>query len=118
MHENNFQKKMWTKYLIERDFNPKRVLITGSVKVNESPYKVSNKKDFFTSEMLEKLEDQQAKRLTHVHNLLVKSKLNDLYFDINKNESKEEIFKLTADDLVFENKAAAKKAKQRAKFLK
>lgn len=109
---------MWTKYLVEKDFNPKRVLMTGPVKLNESPYKVSNKRDFLTPEQLKNLDNQQAERLTHAHNLLIKKTVNNLYFEVNKNESKERMFNISPDDFVFEDRATVKKAEQREKFLK
>ena len=64
---------MWSKYLIEKDFNPKRVLMTGPVKINESPYKVSNKKEFLSPDQISKFDKEQAHRLTHAHNLLIKN---------------------------------------------
>jgi hypothetical protein len=78
--------------------------MTGPVKIDESPYKVSNKREFLSQGQLNKIEMNQSKRLTHAHNLLMKKRLNQYYFDVNKSESKESIFKISPDDFVFEDR--------------
>lgn len=77
---------------MEKEFNPKRVLMTGPVKIDESPYKVSNKKQFLSKDQLARFEESQAKRLNRAHNLLLKKRLNPDYFKSNLGESKSKIF--------------------------
>ena len=57
-------------------------------------------------------------RLKHAHNLLLWKRLNHKYFDINKNISKKEIFNISPDDFVFEDKSKTKRDKAKALFLK
>lgn len=75
-------------------------------------------KDFLSPEQLRKSENQQAERLTHAHNLLIKKTINNLYFEVNINESKERMFNISPDDFVFEDRATVKRAEQKEKFLK
>mmetsp|Transcript_2074 Transcript_2074/g.2343 ORF Transcript_2074/g.2343 Transcript_2074/m.2343 type:complete len:159 (-) Transcript_2074:148-624(-) len=60
----------------------------------------------------------EQKKLKHAQNLLMKKRLNQKYFDINTNVSKQEIFNNSPEDFVFADKSKVKRADQKAKFLK
>jgi hypothetical protein len=70
--------------MILNNFNAKRVLMTGPIKVEESPYKVSNKKDFLSTEQLLVINDSQNKRLAHAQHILSGKQVNSNYFQVNK----------------------------------
>ena len=46
--------------------------MTGPIKVDESPYKVSNKIEKISQSDLNEINKKQEKRLNHAHNLLLK----------------------------------------------
>ena len=92
--------------------------MTGPVKVDSSPYKVSNKKQFIAQSVLCKSDEKQKKRLTHAHNLLTKKRVNMSYFKFNKDVSPKEVFNVNPDDFVFGDKSVEKRRERREKFLK
>ena len=49
--------------------------------------------------------------------MILKKQLNDLYFEVNKNESRDKMFKVSPDDFVFPEKAEILKQEARQKFL-
>lgn len=75
-------------------------------------------KDYLTPEQLDFFKDEENTRLTRAHNFILKKELNNVYFNVNKNESKDTIYKITPDDFVFPLKAEIKKQEAREKFLK
>ena len=109
---------MKTKLMYQKKYNPKRVLMTGPVKVNESPHRVSNKKEYLSKNQLMQYQSEVESRLSHAHNLIVKKQLNEHYFKVNKDVSKEDVFKITKED--FDIKSWFEIAKEEAtqKFLK
>ena len=58
--------------MIENNHNPKRVLMTSSIKVSESPHKISGKYKLLSQEQVLKEKESEKKRLKHAQNLLMK----------------------------------------------
>ncbi|CAI2373974.1 unnamed protein product [Moneuplotes crassus] len=114
----SFKKKMCKKYLIQNNFNQKRVLMTGPVKVDSSPYKISNKIRNLTEDELSQERQAQEVKLKHAHNVLLKKRINNEHFKINKHMSPKKMFNISPDDFVFEDRSQKKRDEMRAKFLK
>lgn len=56
--------------------------------------------------------------MKHAHNILLKKRLNEDHFRINKDSSADKILNIDPDDFKFPDKYKVKREELRAKFLK